>query len=149
MSNRVVVSGKVLAAKDDEISQLIKENSKLKEKITNLERPDLWRRIQQLETSHGEPRLEVESPRRHVEERDRQENRRLESSRGFGGGELLQDGGRRIEKEGDDGDEKDAEIKTRRARTKSERAEHDEIMQLYAEGKDPLAPHFRPYGRSA
>ena len=46
--------GKVLAAKDDEISQLIKENSKLKGKITNFERPDLCDRIQQLETSGGE-----------------------------------------------------------------------------------------------
>ena len=73
----------------------------------------------------------------------------MESSRGFGDGELLQDGGRRIKKEADVGDEKDAEIMTRRARTKSEQAEHDEIMQLYAEGKGPLAPHFRRYGRSA
>lgn len=46
MSKRVVVLEKVPAAKDDEISQLIKDDSKLKKKITNLERPDLWRRIQ-------------------------------------------------------------------------------------------------------
>lgn len=82
--------------------------------------------------------------RRHIEERDRRKNRLLEPSRGFGDGELSQDGGRRIKKEGDDGDEKDAEIKTRRARTRSKQAAHDEIMQLYAKGKRPIGTLFPP-----
>lgn len=60
-----MVLEKVLAAKDDEISQLAKENSKLKEKITDLERPDLSRRIQRLETSHGELKLDVETEAPH------------------------------------------------------------------------------------
>ena len=44
----------------------------------------------------------------------------MESSRGFGDGELFQDGRRRIKNEGDVRDEKDIEISTKRARTKSE-----------------------------
>ena len=48
----------VLAARDDEFFELMKDISKLKEKITDLARPGLSRQIQQLKTSHEELRLD-------------------------------------------------------------------------------------------
>ena len=58
LSNNVVVLEEVLEARNDGFFELIKNNSKLKGKITDLTRPDLSRQIQQLKTLHEELRLD-------------------------------------------------------------------------------------------